>query len=137
MILTIPDPHHPVAPIDFEPLITNGIEADIMTPTRNSDAPDWSDWHLTPAGWRRGTVQRRMNRVVVLPPSDRVLSYRLVVNEPRRTVEPTEDEKIRSGRITFRRLIIWRDEGAEARIAELLAQYGDGPGAQADRAAGV
>ena len=78
-----------------------------------------------------------MNRVVVLPPSDRVLSYRLVVNEPRRTVEPTEDEKIRSGRITFRRLIIWRDEGAEARIAELLAQYGDGPGAQADRAAGV
>ena len=100
-----------------------------MTSTRNSHAPDWSDWHLTPSGWVRGTVQRRMKRVVVPPPPERVLSYRLVVNEPPRKVAPMEDEKDNSGRITFRRLIIWRDEGAEARISELLAQYGDGPGA--------
>ncbi|MGE8451793.1 MAG: hypothetical protein ACN6OP_14445 [Pseudomonadales bacterium] len=37
---------------------------------------EWTDWHLTPKGWERGTEKDDFNRVDRDPPSDRVLSSR-------------------------------------------------------------
>ncbi len=72
----------------------------------------WSDWHLTPTGWVRGTVHRAGDHVEVLPPSDRVLSYRVVVRQ--------------EGRLE--RWVIWRSTGNDAKVAALIAEHGDGPG---------
>ncbi len=35
---------------------------------------EWTDWHLTPKGWERGTEKDDFKRVDRDPPPDRVLS---------------------------------------------------------------
>lgn len=87
-----------------------------MSPGSPKALNQWSDWHLTPSGWVRGTVQRADERVVVAPPADRVLSYRVHVK-----TGVGGEEKLE-------RWIIWRLAEDPERVSALLAEHGEGPG---------
>ena len=39
-----------------------------------SASNEWTEWHLTPRGWERGTEKTDFSRLDRCPPADRVLS---------------------------------------------------------------
>jgi hypothetical protein len=39
---------------------------------------EWTEYHLTPLGWVRGTVKTDFDREDVEPPADRILSVRYI-----------------------------------------------------------
>jgi hypothetical protein len=39
-----------------------------------SASNEWTEWHLTPRGWERGTEKQDFGRVDREPPADRVLT---------------------------------------------------------------
>jgi hypothetical protein len=74
---------------------------------------EWTEWHLTPRGWVRGST-RRDPKVIddVEPPSDRALTKRYCEYGVS-SVEATQEE-------------LWRSPDA-ALVAGLLSQHGEAP----------
>ena len=72
---------------------------------------NWTDWHLTPAGWVAGTNSIDGVSQHVLPPCERVLSYRFRV-----ALDFT------LGRVEM----LYRSED-ESMIRKLSARYGECP----------
>jgi hypothetical protein len=80
-----------------------------------SASNEWTEWHLTPAGWQRGTEKEDFRRVDREPPVDRVLTviYKEFLSS---TFSPMEKSSE----------IEWRSHD-EATIAALTAKYGMAP----------
>ena len=77
---------------------------------------EWTDWHLTPGGWKAGSVQLDgQSRKTVKPPADRVLTCRFqdVTVSPHRRPEKTVTE-------------LWHSRNEDL-IEQLLARYGECP----------
>jgi hypothetical protein len=77
---------------------------------------EWTEWHLTPHGWKAGNVKLDGQPTkAVRPPADRVLTYRhqQVISAPYKPLQET-----------VRELWCSRDNGL---IEQLLAQYGECP----------
>jgi hypothetical protein len=80
-----------------------------------SASNEWTEWHLTPNGWERGTEKEDFRRVDREPPADRVLTvvYREFMSS---RFSPME----KSSRIE------WRSDDV-AIITALTAKYGAAP----------
>lgn len=80
-----------------------------------SASHEWTEWHLTPAGWVRGTEKEDFRTVEREPPPDRVLScrYHDYLSSP----FSKPDRYVREE---------WRG-GDKALIEQLLKQYGACP----------
>lgn len=77
---------------------------------------EWTEWHLTPRGWERGSEMVDVgNLTEVPPPADRVLThkYREIMSSGFSPIDRYNDE-------------IWRTDDEE-RIAELLKTFGSAP----------
>lgn len=77
---------------------------------------EWTERHLTPAGWVEGTEKLDFSKKEVPPPQDRVLTcvYRDYQSHWAAKPEQTVREQ-------------WRAADADDRIAELLERYGPCP----------
>jgi hypothetical protein len=81
-----------------------------------SASHEWSEYHLTPEGWKSGSEQQDFAGVqTVPPPSDRVLTCRF--HERQSSIYSSLDRWVDE---------VWRSEDAEA-IEELLKKYGPCP----------
>lgn len=81
-----------------------------------SASNEWTDWHLTPRGWERGSQKCDNQPEVTKPvPVDRVLTSRF-----------TEEVSGLGGRADRYGETTWRHE-QETKIIELLAKYGECP----------
>lgn len=78
---------------------------------------NWSDWHLTPLGWIQGTYQEGTRRYIAEPPENRVVSYRFI----------DYGERDNNARSLIERWIVWCQDAAELRIAQLIERFGDMP----------
>jgi hypothetical protein len=80
-----------------------------------SASNEWTEWHLTPVGWQRGTEKEDFRRVDREPPVDRVLTvvYKEFMSS---TFSPMEKSSE----------IDWRSPD-EVTIAALTAKYGPAP----------
>lgn len=76
---------------------------------------EWTDWHLTPRGWERGTEKDDFKRVDRDPPPDRVLSSRF-----KEYVASVYSKYERTSSIT------WRSADS-ALIETLLEKFGPPP----------
>ena len=76
---------------------------------------EWTDWHLTPRGWKCGTEQKDYRRVDRTPPADRVLTskYRLYLRSSDSMVDKGHED-------------IWRSPDSDV-VDELLKLYGNPP----------
>ena len=78
---------------------------------------EWTEWHLTPRGWERGSEMVDVgNLTEVAPPPDRVLShkYREIMSSGYSAGTDRYNEEI------------WRGDD-EAQIAKLLKEHGAAP----------
>ena len=80
-----------------------------------SASNEWTEWHLTPRGWERGTEKEDFRRVDRDPPPDRVLT---VTNQE--YMGSTFSAMQKSSSITWES----KDKGA---IAKLKMQFGEPP----------
>jgi hypothetical protein len=80
-----------------------------------SASNEWTEWHLTPAGWQRGTEKEDFRRVDRKPPVDRVLTtiYREFMSSTFSSMEKSSE-------------IEWRSRD-EARIVVFTEKYGPAP----------
>ena len=78
---------------------------------------EWTEWHLTPTGWRQGTQKRESSEqlIEVEAPTDRVL-----------TVRYHENISINSTWLQKHVIEIWRDSESKT-IDQLLEKFGDCP----------
>lgn len=76
---------------------------------------EWTEWHLTPRGWKCGTEQQDYRRVDRSPPTDRVLTsrYRLYLSTSSALVEKSTED-------------VWRSADSDV-VDELLKLYGNSP----------
>jgi hypothetical protein len=82
-----------------------------------SYSKEWTEWHLTPAGWLRGSERTDGVGVELKPdPEDRVLTKRW-----------TEEQSSPYSSMERYETTIWRS-GDEEAIKRYLEQYGDFPG---------
>lgn len=72
------------------------------------------EWHLTPEGWVVGTQRIEQNITKREPPDNRLLTLKCseYLSSPFSKLERYKEE-------------IWRAEGQDQLIAELLEKYGD------------
>ncbi len=88
----------------------------IERPIRMAPRREWTEWHLTPAGWQRGATRvHGQGNTWADEPEDRVLSYQYAETETSASPE---------ARITYEET--WRSKTA-AGIEELLKQHGSCP----------
>jgi hypothetical protein len=81
-----------------------------------SASDEWTEWHLTPDGWKVGSTKVDFAGVTEQePPPDRVLTHRW--SEHLSSVHSTMD---RAGEI------IWQSDDQKA-VAALLAKFGNPP----------
>jgi hypothetical protein len=80
-----------------------------------SASNEWTEWHLTPDGWKRGTEKDDFKRVDRKAPDDRVLT--VVYREFLSSVYSTTDESLET---------IWKSSDAKT-IATLQAKFGPPP----------
>jgi len=80
-----------------------------------SASNEWTEWHLTPDGWQRGTEKEDFRRVDREPPVDRVLTviYREFISS---SFSPMEKSSY----------VEWQSNDAAA-ITALTAKYGPAP----------
>lgn len=78
---------------------------------------EWTEWHLTPRGWEKGTEKQDYPAQVkqLEPPLDRVLTYRYHQNIPINSIwmQKSANE-------------IWKCSDQKI-VAELLQKFGDCP----------
>ncbi|OKH55273.1 hypothetical protein NIES2101_04735 [Calothrix sp. HK-06] len=88
----------------------------IYFPNSNS-INEWTEWHLTPNGWEKGTFSREGNPqlIEVEPPENRVLTCRY-----------HENITINSTWLQKHIIEIWRDSGCKI-IDELLEKFAGCP----------
>lgn len=81
-----------------------------------SASNEWTEWHLTPRGWERGSEREDFKGTVHRkPPADRVMS----ATYGERMSSPYSSLKEESG-------VTWRTEDQKL-LNELLQQYGPPP----------
>lgn len=80
-----------------------------------SASNEWTEWHLTPKGWERGTEKEDFRRIDRDPPTDRVLTakYREYLSSSFSTMDKSSE-------------VIWKCDD-ETSIAALLAKFGEAP----------
>jgi hypothetical protein len=80
-----------------------------------SASNEWTEWHLTPRGWERGTEKEDFRRVDREPPADRVLTvvYRQFLSSSYSKMEESLDTT-------------WQSHDATA-IAVLKEKFGSPP----------
>lgn len=78
-----------------------------------SASDEWTEWHLTPTGWQRGTEKEDFRRTDREPPEDRVL-----------TVRWSEHLGHHFGAMHRAHEETWRSPDAE-RVATLLTEFGE------------
>lgn len=83
----------------------------------SSSINEWSEWHLTPAGWKQGAQKREdSNQLIeVEAPADRVATYRY-----------HENIAINSTWLQKQTLEIWRNPNSKI-VDELLEKFGGCP----------
>lgn len=74
---------------------------------------EWTEWHLTPIWWVRGSERTDFGREVVEPPADRVLTVRYIDEHNGYCARQSNSDEWRS-----------QDEGA---VQSLLDQHGHAP----------
>jgi hypothetical protein len=74
---------------------------------------EWTEYHLTPAGWMRGSEKTDFDQNEVTPPADRVLTMRYVEEHAGYSGSQDHEE-------------VWRSEDA-AEVKTLLDQHGPAP----------
>lgn len=74
---------------------------------------EWTEWHLTPAGWVRGSERTDFGREEVEPPSDRVVTVRYIDENSGYKAHQSHSEE-------------WRSDDDVA-VKSLLDQYGPAP----------
>lgn len=75
---------------------------------------EWQDWHLTPAGWSKGTFKHDFGRDEVAAPVDRLLTIRL-----------HEVQSCSFASMHYSQERVWAQEGAS--LAEALSRHGSNP----------
>jgi hypothetical protein len=80
-----------------------------------SASNEWTQWHLTPRGWERGTEKEDFRRVDRDPPNDRVQTV-------------TYREHLSSGFSSLDKLsdVEWESDD-KAKIEALMQQFGHAP----------
>lgn len=80
-----------------------------------SASDEWTDWHLTPNGWKAGTEKRDHGTEEKIPPDERVLTVRWCeyLGAVQGTPHRYHEEK-------------WRSKDADS-ISALLSKYGNAP----------
>ena len=77
---------------------------------------EWTEWHLTPAGWQRGSEKvDGPPATIVEPPADRV-----------QTVEYQEELASSFSSLHKTTSVLWQTDDI-ALLDELLAKYGEAP----------
>ncbi len=74
---------------------------------------EWTEWHLTPGGWMRGSERTDCGREEVEPPLDRVLTVRYIDEHNGYSARQSHSEE-------------WRSQDSTA-VHSLLDQYGPVP----------
>jgi hypothetical protein len=80
-----------------------------------SASNEWTEWHLTPGGWERGTEKDDFSRTDREPPSNRVLSVKWseYLGHSHGTMQRGHEE-------------LWRSTNA-ALVSQLIKQFGETP----------
>jgi hypothetical protein len=81
--------------------------------TAMSASYEWTEWHLTPAGWIRGSERTDFSKTIKEPPTDRVLTVTYTDENSGYSAHQSHSED-------------WRGEDADS-VAALLEQYGPAP----------
>lgn len=76
---------------------------------------EWTEWHLTPRGWERGTEKEDFRRIDRHPPTDRVLTF--IYQEYFGSVHSRGDVSSKK---------TWNSDDEDA-IQTLLKKHGDPP----------
>ena len=78
---------------------------------------DWTEWHLTPQGWQRGTIKTAILASIIVrrPPADRVLSCRFYQRRGDAGCAPAQWTNE-----------VWKDADP-AQVESLVQQYGSCP----------
>ncbi|HVJ07348.1 MAG TPA: hypothetical protein VM554_03125 [Acidisarcina sp.] len=75
---------------------------------------EWTEWHLTPRGWQRGSTRSQGKNNWIDDPEDRVLSF------------VTREEETSTSGLTHTTEETWRSKTADT-IDDLLQQFGKCP----------
>lgn len=75
---------------------------------------EWTEWHLTPRGWERGSKRSQGKNNWADDPEDRVLSF------------VSKEEETSSSAVTHSTEETWRSKTAE-NVDDLLRKHGDCP----------
>ncbi|HNP63706.1 MAG TPA: hypothetical protein PKH39_07180 [Woeseiaceae bacterium] len=80
-----------------------------------SASNEWTEWHLTPQGWARGTEKEDFRRIDREPPEDRVLTvrYRQFIGSVYSGMKESTET-------------IWESEDKKT-IVQLKKQFGEAP----------
>ncbi len=83
----------------------------------SSNISEWTEWHLTPKGWEKGTQKRELDPqlIEVETPVDRVLTFRY-----------HENLSINSAWLQKHIIEIWKDSDSKI-VDELLEKFGNCP----------
>jgi len=80
-----------------------------------SASNEWTEWHLTPRGWERGTEKEDFRRIDREPPTDRVLTTKWI-----------EQQGHAYGNMHCDHQEIWRSENGDA-VNNLVSVHGKSP----------
>ncbi|MBC8641566.1 hypothetical protein IAG25_32605 [Caballeronia sp. EK] len=76
---------------------------------------EWTEWHLTPDGWIRGSEKTDFDRTIVDPPGQRVLTVRFIDENSGYSAHQSHREE-------------WRSSD-EAAVQAFLERFGPAPAA--------